>query len=111
MSRAVTKLPRAEADLIACYAYLGEQASEATADRFLAAVERSLGLIARSPGIGAPYETINPRLPRLRCFPVSKFKRYILFYQAFDDRIELVRVLHGARDVRRILEAECEDPD
>jgi plasmid stabilization system protein ParE len=54
MSRVVIKLPRAEADLIGCYAHLGEQASVETADRFLTAVDRTLGLIAKSPGIGAP---------------------------------------------------------
>jgi plasmid stabilization system protein ParE len=57
MSRAVVQLPRAEADLIGCYAYLGEQASDATADRFLAAVEKTLKLVARSPGMGAPHAT------------------------------------------------------
>src|SRR4051794_6043967 len=110
MSRAVVKRPRAEADLIGCYAYLGEKASDATADRFLAAVEKTLGLLARSPGIGAPHDTNNPRLSGLRYFPVSKFKPYILFYRAFDDRIELVRVLHGARDIPTILaEGEGEE--
>ena len=111
MSRTVVKRPRAEADLIGCYAYLSEQASDATADRFLDAVGKTLGLLARSGGIGAPHETNNPRLPGLRSFPVSKFKRYILFYRAFDDRIELVRVLHGARDIQRILDAEAGDEE
>ena len=106
MTRAIVQLPRAEADLIGFYAYLGEQASVETADRFLAAVERTLALIARSPGIGSPHETSNRRLPGLRSTPVSKFKRHILFYRTFDDRIELVRVLHGAMDIRAILEAE-----
>jgi plasmid stabilization system protein ParE len=46
------------------------------------------------------------KLPGLRSSPVSKFKRYILFYQAFDDRIELVRVLDGAMDITAILETE-----
>lgn len=48
MTRAIIRLPRAEEDIIGCYAYLGEHASEATADRFLASVEETLGLIARS---------------------------------------------------------------
>ncbi len=90
---------------------MAEQASEATADRFLAAVEKTLGLLARSPGIGAPHETNNPRLNGLRSTAVSKFKRYIVFYRSFDDRLELVRVLHGARDIRSILDAEGEDDE
>ena len=52
MSRSITKLPRAESDLIGCYAYLEEGAGTQTADRFLIAVEKTLGLIAVSPGIG-----------------------------------------------------------
>jgi toxin ParE1/3/4 len=106
MIRAIVQLPGARADLIGCYAYLGEAASIETADRFFAAVAKTLKLIARSPGIGAPHETNNPRLSGLRSSPISRFKRYILFYRTFDDRIELVRVLHGAMDISAILEAE-----
>jgi plasmid stabilization system protein ParE len=40
---------------------------------------------------------------------VSKFKRYPVFYRTFDDRIEVVRVLHGVRDIRKILDAESEE--
>ncbi len=109
MNREIIKLPRAETDLIDCYTYLGEQASVETADRFLVAVDKTLGFIARSPGIGAPHETTNQRLAGLRSIPVSKFKRYLLYYQAFDDRIELVRLLHGARDIRKLLDTESDE--
>jgi plasmid stabilization system protein ParE len=30
-------------------------------------------------------------------------------YRAFDDRIELVRVLHGARDIRQVLDDTGDD--
>jgi toxin ParE1/3/4 len=106
MSRAILKLPRAEADLIGCYAYIGERTGLESADRFLVAVERTLVLLAKSPGIGAPHQSNDPRLAGLRAFPVSKFKRYLLFYQAYDDRTEPVRVLHGARDIRNMLDLE-----
>jgi len=111
MSRPIIKLPRAEKDLIGYYAYLGDERSIETADRFLDAVDRTLALIAKSPGIGAPHQTSNPRLAGLRSLPVSKFKRYLLSYQPFDDRIELVRVLHGARDIGRILSASANGDD
>jgi toxin ParE1/3/4 len=106
MSYSLVKLPSAERDLIGCYAYLGEHASIATADRFLKAVETTLGLIAKSPGIGTPYPTSNPKLAKLRALRVSKFKRYLLFYLVHDDQIELVRVLYGARNIRAILDVE-----
>jgi toxin ParE1/3/4 len=108
-SRSVIKLSRAESDLIGCYAYLGKEASLHTADRFLNAVEKTLSLLALSHGIGATHRTNKPQLAGLRSLAVSKFKRYILFYRAFDDRIEPVRVLHGARDIRRVLDANGDD--
>jgi toxin ParE1/3/4 len=106
MSRSVLRLPQADRDLIGCFASIGERVSLETAKRFLKAVDTDLRLIAKSPGVGAPHPTKNPRLLGLRCLRVSKFKGYLLFYRVFDDRIELVRVLHGARDIESILDAD-----
>jgi toxin ParE1/3/4 len=103
MTRHIVKFPQAEADLIGCYAYLAEHATVKTADRFLVATERTLASLAKSPGIGAAHKSNKRHLSGLRSLPVSKFRKFILFYQTFDDRIELVRVVHGARDIRKIL--------
>jgi len=35
-------------------------------------------------------------VPGVRCFPVG---RYVVFYVPLDDGIDIVRVLHGARDI------------
>ncbi|MGH7989069.1 MAG: type II toxin-antitoxin system RelE/ParE family toxin [Limisphaerales bacterium] len=40
-------------------------------------------------------------LPRLRSFPVS---RYVIFYRPMENGIEVVRVLHGARDFPPLFE-------
>lgn len=106
MNRGIDKQPRAETDLIDCFGYIGEHGGLEAADRFLEAVDATLRLIAKTPGIGAPHETDKPRLEGVRCTRVSKFKKYLLFYRSFDDRIELVRVLHGARDIDQILDDE-----
>lgn len=37
--------------------------------------------------------------PSIRSFPVGK---YILFYRPIEGGIELVRVLHGARDIESL---------
>jgi toxin ParE1/3/4 len=37
--------------------------------------------------------------PGLRSFPVGN---YVVFYRIVPEGIELVRVLHGARDLRRL---------
>jgi toxin ParE1/3/4 len=47
-----------------------------------------------------------PRLTGLRVFPVRGFPKHLIFYRQVADGIELVRVLHGARDVAAILAEE-----
>ncbi|MCZ7640563.1 MAG: type II toxin-antitoxin system RelE/ParE family toxin [Verrucomicrobia bacterium] len=55
-----------------------------------------------APAIGRPRRF---RQPGLRSWQVPGFRRWLLFYRPLDqDRgIELIRVVHGARDLRRIL--------
>jgi len=47
--------------------------------------------------------TRDELVPGLRSLP---FGRYVIFYRALDDGSEIVRVLHGARDLRRALQSE-----
>ncbi len=54
-------------------------------------------VIARYPLVGTSCEEL---LPGLRSFPVGS---YVVFYDIIDGReIEIVRVLHGARDAGAI---------
>ena len=62
------------------------------------------GRLSGMPGIGSPYETANPRLAGLRCVRISGFPRYLVFYRSLEENIEVVRVLHGSRDIKTILE-------
>jgi toxin ParE1/3/4 len=41
--------------------------------------------------------------PGLRCFVVSP---YVVFYRPIEDTIEVLRVLHGARDISSLIEPE-----
>lgn len=36
------------------------------------------------------------------------FRKYLMFYCATDDALEVVRVLHGARDIAALLEEDVE---
>jgi toxin ParE1/3/4 len=101
----VLKTPLARIDLAACYAYIGERSPDA-AHRFRQAAEATFEALARTPGIGAPYEVANPRLHGLRCARVRRFRNYLIFYRPIAGGIDVIRVLHAARDTRAILEAE-----
>jgi toxin ParE1/3/4 len=101
----VSKKPAARIDLAACYAYIGERNHDA-AHRFLLAAEATFAALARTPGIGERYSTTNPRLMGLRVARVRRFKNYVIFYLPIPEGIDVIRVLHAARDVKRVLETE-----
>lgn len=88
----VLKRPLARADLAEIWLFIAED-SEAAADRFLNVLEQKFGLLATHPQMGR----LRPELmPELRSFPVG---RYVVFYLPMPDGIELVRILHGSRDI------------
>jgi toxin ParE1/3/4 len=60
------------------------------------------------PGLGTRWASDRPRLAELRFFPVTGFPNHLLFYRPLENGLELVRVLHGARDIASLLEAEDE---
>jgi len=61
------------------------------------------------PGIGEPYQVANPQRVGLRCAHVRRFKNYLIYYRPIPGGIDVIRVLHAARDIRDILEAEETD--
>jgi toxin ParE1/3/4 len=82
------------------------QTSSRTALRFLDATEAAYTRLAHAPGLGGPYESAPPHLAGLRIWPVTGFKNYLIIYQVGADEIEIVRVLHGARDLDALLPPE-----
>jgi toxin ParE1/3/4 len=90
--------PAAAADLNEIGEYVAAD-NRAAAAKLIARFKEQAASLARSPGIGRPRPEFQPRL---RSFPVS---RYVLFYRPVEGGIEVVRVLHGMRDIDRIFEA------
>lgn len=91
----------ARADLREIAAYIAED-SPAAAGRVVVALERACRSLATHPGIGRR----RPELaPDLRSFAVGN---YILFYRVRGDVVEIAAVLHGARDVERLLRDDVE---
>jgi toxin ParE1/3/4 len=102
----VTKRPRAKADLLEHYVYIGEDNLDA-ADRFLTAAEVAFEKLASMPHIGRSWQSEAPRLENVRVWPISNWK-YLVFYEPVESGIDVIRVLHGAQDVAAIIEAEDE---
>ncbi len=105
MSRVIRR-QAARTDLVEIVHYYIGKGSPATARRFRVQAEATVQRLASIPGLGACYDHENPALAGLRYFPVSRFKKLLVFYRPAEDAIEIVRVLHGARELSRILEEE-----
>jgi toxin ParE1/3/4 len=68
------------------------------AQRFVDAVETAFDLIARQPGIGSPRYAHELQIPDLRSWGLRAFP-HVLVYLVRDDAVDVIRVLHGARDI------------
>ena len=75
--RTVTKRPRAKADLVEHYVYIGEENPEA-ADRFLAAAEAAFAKLASMPHMGRRWQSEHPRLENVHVWPIPGWK-YLVF--------------------------------
>ena len=89
---------KAKRDLLRVFVYLGERNMDA-AERFLRAVNDDLHRLAGMPNIGPLRESANPKLAGVRSLPVSGFRNYLIFYTATETELQLLRVMHGARDI------------
>jgi toxin ParE1/3/4 len=98
MKRTYSKRPRARRDLVESYAYIGRENADA-AERFLDAAEETIRSVVNMPGLGTPREYLNNRLSGLRSVPIRGFRNWLLFYRVVQEHVEVVRVLHGARDL------------
>jgi len=88
---------RAAADLDQIWLYIAQDNPEA-ADKFMGALTSQFPKLASMPQMGRLREELSPGL---RSLPVG---RYIVFYRRNDDGIEIVRVLHGARNFPPLFE-------
>lgn len=96
----ITIRPKAMADLADIWAYIAEDSSR-HADA-TARVNGEFQMLARQPRMGRE----RPELfAGLRSFPIGS---YVVFYLPRARGIEVVRVLHGARDLKPFFEQEIE---
>ncbi len=103
MTKRVRLTPRARDDIIEGALYIAGDNPDA-AERFLTAVERTFETLTHSPRIGANRTFADPRLEGVRMFPVTGFRNHLIFYRPTGTAVEVIRVLHAARDIKRLFE-------
>ena len=105
MRRRVVIAPDAEVDLDGLAAYIAEDDLKA-ALRLYTAAENAFNQLLSMPEIGSTRESVAPRLRGLRMWPIPDFPNHLIFYRPTTVGIEIVRVLHAARDIPGVLEDE-----
>ena len=98
-------LPAADADIDDIAAYIAHDSMDA-ALRFLDAIDDTLRLIREHPKRQALYGFRNERLHDVRRRAVIGFPKFLIFYRVSGRVVEVIRVLHGARDLTRALGGE-----
>jgi toxin ParE1/3/4 len=89
--------PLAEQDLDGIWDYIAIDNSD-RAEKVLRTLYSKMGTLAHNPYIGRERKEIEAGL---RSFPVGS---YVVFYYPLSDGVEVVRVLHGARDIQDVFE-------
>ena len=74
--------------------------------RFLASVERTCAILSEMPGIGSQRYADISLVHGVRMIKVTKgFENYLIFYLERETSIDIIRVLHSARDIPEALQS------
>lgn len=89
----------AENDLLSIWCYIAEDKPQA-ATRLLRTIDEKCALLAENPQLGPARPDIAPEL---RYFTVGS---YLILYREVANEVEIVRVLHGARNLNAIFHTD-----
>ncbi len=95
MTYRVTK--QARRDLLQIWNYIADDNDDA-ADRFISRLTTHFRKLGRNPYLGRSREELRRGY---RSFPVGQ---YVIFYRLSEQRIEIMHVLHGKRDLDAFFE-------
>jgi toxin ParE1/3/4 len=76
-----------------------EEQQEGLGERFLAAARQTIGQIGENPEGSALYGFDFEPLRFVRVRPIPSFRRILVFYHLESGEVQILRVLHGARDI------------
>jgi toxin ParE1/3/4 len=95
-------LSQAAEDALAIDSYLATH-NPSAADRFSGNLQQTLELQASIPTPGTPWLSDNPALANLRWTRVKGFRKYLVFLRMIGTDMQVVRILHSARDLEALL--------
>lgn len=93
--------PAAEKDVDDLALFIAKS-SPSQAMRFYDAVNSTYKMILEAPERWPVYGFVHPRLNDLRKRSVLEFPKHLVFYRIDADMVEVVRILHGTRDLAAV---------
>ena len=105
MSCRVVVRPLAESDLDEQALYIAQDSVNA-ALRFLDAAQSAFERLRSFPEIGRSREFLHPDLRGVRSGPIPKVEKHVIFYKVSGDLVDVLRVVHSARDLDSIFGPE-----
>jgi toxin ParE1/3/4 len=101
------KRPQVIRDWIDLATYIAEDSLDVS-DRFLIAAEATFKQLSKTPTIGKLCQFSHPDLADIRQQSIKGFRKYLIFYRLTESEVDILRVIHGARDIEGILEEDLE---
>jgi antitoxin ParD1/3/4/toxin ParE1/3/4 len=98
MKRRYTLAPEAARDLVEIWRYVKKESGQETADRVESVIRGKFAYLAEFPGAGHWRRDLTSA--EVRFFSVYS---YLIVYRPESKPLEIVSILHGSRDVARIL--------
>lgn len=95
----ILKRPRALTDVVEIWDYIADE-SEERADAFVSLIDAKIAILSAQPMMGRSRDELTVGL---RSFA---FGHYVVFYFPLTRGVEIVRVLHGARDIDSLFQEE-----
>ena len=78
--------------------YILVNGNRESGEKFLEFVESAFAQLAITPNMGKVVSSLSD-MGAIRQWRIKNFKDYLIFYKVQEERVEVLRVLHGARDL------------
>jgi len=98
MKRRYLLAPEAAHDLVEIWRYINKQSSVETAERVESVIRDKIVFLSKSPGAGHWRKDLASE--SVKFFPVYS---YLIAYRPDTRPLQVVAILHGRRDVKKVL--------
>lgn len=97
--------PKADGDVDSCFLWIHKD-NPSAALKFIDAIEETCNTLSKMPSIGSRHYMDIPLVRGIRMIAVNNFKNHLLFFLEYETHIDVIRLLHGARDIPEALQSE-----